>query len=78
MYKQIAYCPNCNVKRELDISLGMVTYNNIEGTHDILLYHYHCASCNSYVRSTTMNHDEYISSDEIVGFSIPEYIQRLS
>lgn len=78
MNKPIAYCPNCNAKRELDISLGLATYNNIEGTQDILLYHYHCASCNSYVRSTTMNHDEYISSDDIVGFSIPEYIQRLS
>ena len=78
MNKPIEYCANCNGKRELDLSLGLVACNNLEGTEDILLYHYHCASCNSYVRSTTMSHDEYISSDEIMVLSIPEYIQRLS
>ncbi len=78
MNKPIEFCPNCNGKREIDLSLGMVTYNNLEGTEDILLYHYHCASCNSYVRSTTINYDEYISSDEIVMFSIPEFVQRPS
>lgn len=75
MNKPIELCPNCNGKRELDLSLGLITYNNLEGTEDILLYHYHCDSCNSYVRSTTMNHEDYISSDEYVVFSIPEYVQ---
>lgn len=75
MNKPIEFCPNCNGKREMDLTLGLMTHNNLEGDEDILLYHYHCASCNSYVRSTTKNHEEYISPDEFVVFSMPEYVQ---
>ncbi len=74
MNKPIDFCPSCKSKRELDLSLGLVTFNNPEGTDDILLYHYHCASCNAYVRSTTLNHEEYSSPGEFVVVSISEYL----
>lgn len=75
MNRPIELCPNCNGRRELDLSLGLITHENIEGVEDILVYHYHCASCNSYVRSTTMDHEGYTSPDESMVFSIPEYVQ---
>lgn len=74
MHKPIEFCPHCNNRRELDLSLGLITLNGPKGIEEILLYQYHCATCNSYVRSTTMDHKEYISPKEYVVLSVPKYV----
>jgi C4-type Zn-finger protein len=73
MHKLIGFCPSCNYMKELDVSLGMISLNNPIGEDEVLIYQYHCASCNSFVRSTTMDHQE-VSPNELVVFSIPEYV----
>jgi hypothetical protein len=60
--------------KELDLSLAMLTINGPKGKEEVLLYQYHCASCNSYVRSTTLDHQEFISPYEPAVFSVPEYV----
>ena len=72
MYKPMEYCPNCASTRELDQSLGMVACNSFG--EEILIYHYHCASCNSYVRSTTLDYQEVIVPNEYAVISIPEFV----
>ena len=74
MNKLIEFCPNCNGGREFDLSLGLITFNNPEENEDILLYHYHCASCNTYLRTTTVDYEEYIKPNEFAVVSVPEYI----
>jgi hypothetical protein len=71
MYKPLEYCPNCASVKELDQSLGMMACNN--PGEEILIYHYHCASCNSYVHSTTLDYQEVIVPNEYAVISIPEY-----
>ena len=73
MDKPIDFCPNCGSRKALDLSLGLITNYHPDGVEDILLYHFHCASCNSYVRSTTLDHHAYIRPSEIPVYSIPEY-----
>jgi hypothetical protein len=74
MYKSIEFCPSCNCNRELDISLGRITINDTEGAGHTFLYHYHCASCNSYVRSTTLDYQEYVYPNEYLAIPYPVYI----
>ena len=74
MQKLMGFCPSCDGTRELDISLGMMTRHDSMGKEEVILYQYHCASCNSFVRSTTMDHQEVISPTELAVFSIPEYV----
>ena len=74
MSKPIEFCPNCNCKRELDRSLGLVSANASETDGYTLLYHFHCAACNSYVRSTTLDYQEFIQADELLVLSQPVYI----
>jgi hypothetical protein len=75
MHKQIEFCPNCNSRQEMDQTLGLMSFNSQEGVVDILLYNYHCASCNTYVRSTTMNHEQFIKPNDFLVFSIPEFVR---
>ena len=56
MTKIIEFCPQCECYRELCPSLGLRTIINSEGKEDLLLYHYHCEACNTYVKSTTIEH----------------------
>ena len=51
----------------------MMTRNNPQGKEEVLLYQYHCASCNAYVRSTTLDHQEVVSPYQPAVFSVPEY-----
>jgi hypothetical protein len=74
MHKPIEFCTNCNANQEMDLSLSLMTLNNPDGIEEFLLYHYHCSSCNSYVRTTTLDHEEYIRPEEFVMLSIPVYI----
>jgi hypothetical protein len=74
MDKPIEFCPNCKSRKELDPSLGLIIFENLDGVIEILLYHFHCASCNSYVRSTTLDHEEYIRPHELSVLSLPVYI----
>lgn len=78
MYKPIEFCPTCNSRQEMDQTLGLMTFKNHVGVGDILLFNYHCASCNTYVRSTTIDHEELIRPNELVVFSIPELVQENS
>jgi hypothetical protein len=73
MPKLIEFCPSCGCMKELDLSLGMMTRNNPLGKEEVLLYQYHCASCNSFVRSTTLDHQQVVSPSELAVFSIQEY-----
>jgi hypothetical protein len=74
MHRPIEFCPNCSSLRKLDLSLGMMTINTPDGKEDVLLFHYHCASCNAYVRSTTLDHKEVASLNQAEIFSVPEYV----
>jgi hypothetical protein len=74
MNKPIEYCPNCSCKRELDLSLGLVAANEPDCSEGILLYHYHCAACNTYIRSTTLDYEEYIRPHEVSILSLPVYV----
>jgi len=74
MPKLIEFCPSCGCMKEVDTSLGMMTRNNPQGKEEVLLYQYHCASCNSFVRSTTLDHQEVLSPSELAVFSVPEYV----
>ena len=76
MYRQIEYCPHCNTYKKLDRSLGLITFNGPDGIEEILVYQYHCSSCNSYVRSTTMNHEEYIRPGTQYSFNSPNILSR--
>jgi C4-type Zn-finger protein len=73
MYRLIEYCPHCHARQGIDLSLGLIPFHGPDGIEEILVYHYHCAVCNSHIRSTTMDHKEYIRPKESVVFSIPEY-----
>jgi len=73
MRRPIEFCPHCDCGRELDVSLGIAAVNTPDGIEEVLLYHYYCASCNSYLRSTTLDDQEYISSNEVALFPVPEY-----
>jgi hypothetical protein len=72
MPKPLEYCPNCASTRELDQSLGMLASNS--SGEVILIYHYHCASCNSYVHSTTLDYQEIIIPTQVAVISMPEYV----
>lgn len=74
MNQTIEFCPNCNGERELDLYLGLLTFNNLDENDDILLYHYYCASCNMYVRTTIIDYEKYIKPTELAAISIPENI----
>jgi len=74
MAKRIEFCPSCGCMKEVDISLGMMTLNNPQGKEEVFLYQYHCASCNSYVRSTTLDHTAVISPYEPAVLSVPGYV----
>jgi len=78
MSKPIEFCPHCNSRQGMDRTLGLITVNNHEGVGDILLYNYHCASCNTYIRSTTINYEEFISLNDFLVFSISEFVQEIS
>lgn len=71
MNKLIEYCPNCNAKREMDFSLGLVAANNRVAAEEMLLYHLHCAACNTYIRSTTMEYEDYIQPVELPLLALP-------
>ena len=73
MHSLIEFCPHCDCRRELDVSLGLAAVNSPNGIEEVLLYHYYCASCNTYVRSTTLDNQEYISPKEAALFPISEY-----
>jgi hypothetical protein len=75
MPKPIELCPNCASMRELDLSLGMMTINGPNGIEEVFLFQYHCTKCNTYVRSTTLDHQEIISPTAYkeVG-TIPNYV----
>jgi hypothetical protein len=72
MPKPLEYCPNCASMRKMVQSLGMLEGNS--PGEEILIYHYHCASCNSYVRSTTLDYREINLHIEVATISIPEYV----
>lgn len=57
----------------MDLSLGLIPFQGADGIKEILVYHYHCASCNSHVRSTTMDYEEYLTPNDSVAISIPDY-----
>jgi rRNA maturation endonuclease Nob1 len=71
MNKPLEYCPSCGSRRELDQSLGMMAID--QPGEEILIYQYHCASCNSYVHSTTLDYQEIVSPYEVAVISIPTY-----
>ena len=64
MNKPIGFCPHCKGGRELDLSLGLITSNRPEKSEDILLFHYHCAACNTYVRTTTIDNKEHFETNK--------------
>jgi len=74
MHKSIGLCPSCNSMKELDLSLAMLTINGPKGKEEVLLYQYHCASCNSYVRSTTLEHQAVISPKKAMVYAVAEYV----
>ncbi len=71
MNRPIEYCPNCKARQRMDLSLGMMPFHSKDGIKEIFLYHYHCSVCNSYVRSTSMDHVEFIPPDGYVEHSTP-------
>lgn len=73
MHRPLDYCPHCGCLRDLDLSLGMMTVDTQAGKADVLLYQYHCASCNAFVRSTTLDNQEVSSPSEYAAMEIPEY-----
>jgi hypothetical protein len=74
MYKSIGLCPSCKCMKELDLSIGMITSNGPKGKEEALFYQYHCASCNSYVRSTTLEHQAVVSSKKVPVLPLPVYV----
>ena len=74
MHKSIGLCPSCNSMKELDLSLAMLTINGPKGKEEVLLYQYHCASCNSYVRSTTLDNQAFISPKVVAVLPVPGYV----
>ena len=74
MYKSIELCPSCKSMKELDLSLRMFTFNGLKGKEEILLYQYYCASCNSYVRSTTLDNQAFISPKVVAVLPVPGYV----
>lgn len=73
MHRLIEFCPKCNARQGMDISLGMIPFQGPGGIKEIFLYHYHCSVCNSYVRSTSMDHVEFIPAKEYVEHSTPAH-----
>jgi hypothetical protein len=69
MVERMEFCPKCNGNRRMVVSLGLMPIDICEGLEDILLFHYHCASCNSYVRSIGMDHEDYLVPDVLAVFS---------
>jgi len=74
MPKPIAFCPHCASMREMDLSIGMMTLNNPNGSEEVFLFQYHCATCNTYVRSTSLDHQEIISPNAYAESTIPNYV----
>ena len=74
MHKPIEFCPKCNSRQGMDQTLGLMTFNNHEGLGENLFYNYHCASCNTYVKSTTINHEEFSVPNKFLVFSIPVFV----
>jgi hypothetical protein len=72
MPKPLEYCPNCASMREMVQSLGMLADNR--PGEESFIFHFHCASCNSYVRSTTLDYQEIIFPIEVAVISVPEYV----
>ena len=71
MNKPLEYCPSCGSRRELDQSLGLLA--STHSGEEILIYHYHCASCNTYVHSTTLDYQEITTPTQAEVISIPAY-----
>jgi C4-type Zn-finger protein len=76
MPRLIEYCPHCGSMKELTVSLGMISHSTPDGKEDVLIYQYHCAKCNSYLRSTTLDYEDVTShyESERAIISIPEYV----
>ena len=69
MYKPLEYCPSCASRRELDQSLGLLASSH--PGKEILIYQYHCATCNAYVHSTTLDYQEITTPTQAEVISIP-------
>lgn len=71
MHRLIEFCPKCNARQGMDLSLGMIPFHGAGGIKEIFLYHYHCSVCNSYVRSTSIDYTDFIPPDDMVESSTP-------
>jgi hypothetical protein len=73
MIERMEFCPKCNGNRRMVVSLGLMSVDTCEGRELTLLFHYHCASCNSYVRSNT-DQEETLVPGMMAVFSMPVYV----
>lgn len=74
MFERMVFCPTCNGNRRMVISLGLNPSELRDGSQDSLLFHSHCASCNSYVQSIQLE-EESDSIPDMIGVSVvPELI----
>ncbi len=65
MFKQVEFCPQCKCFQSMHPSLGLMAVNTPKGMKDVLLYHYHCETCNKYLRSTTLDHKDITVSPSL-------------
>ena len=74
MIERMEFCPKCNGIRKMSVTLGMMPVESEKGPEEILLYHYHCTSCNAYVGSKTMESAEIFVPEEIAASALHAYM----
>ncbi len=60
MTEHMEFCPKCNGTQKMAVSLGLMPIETDMGPDVVLLYHLHCTSCNTYVRSIPIEQEDSI------------------
>jgi hypothetical protein len=64
MSLQYKFCPRCQGIRDTSVSIGLRKFLLPDGTeHEELMFHFHCASCNTYICSAVATQEE-LAQDE--------------
>ena len=74
MDQRMENCPSCNGPRRMGLSLGWVPTSSTEASEFSLLYHFHCTSCNAYVRTRTMEFEDFILPPIVPEILLSAYI----
>ena len=74
MLERMEFCPKCNGTRKMMVSLGLQPVSTKNGPDTILVYDFHCTSCNTFVFSRVAEASELAVAEEVADLKIHAFV----